>query len=283
MTDTDNTGDAGRETTLAFAHANGVPGHSYDTFLAPLAEHYDVRIMECLAHDARFPVDADWKSLSLELEEWMRELPKPLIGLGHSMGSVLMFHVAQRHPDWFKALIMLDPPMANGFRGVVMRGIKALGLQDRFTPAGLSKTRLDHWDSWDDVESYFGSRGFFKAFDPRCLRDYLRAGLERHGDGWRLRFRPAIEVAIFREVPTGLTRMPRLKVPGALVTGQDSPAPFHHSGARHARRHRLRRLFSPGGHMYPLQYPERTAEMVRELIVELTGAEHVLPADQKSA
>ena len=35
--------------------------------------------------------------------------------------------------------------------------------------------------------------------------------------------------------------------------------------------------------MYPLQYPERTAEMVRELIVELTGAEHVLPADQKSA
>ena len=36
---------AGHKPVLAFAHANGVPGHSYDTFLAPLAEHYDIHVV----------------------------------------------------------------------------------------------------------------------------------------------------------------------------------------------------------------------------------------------
>ena len=59
---------AGRKPVLAFAHANGVPGHSYDTFLDPLRDHYDVRVVECLGQDPRYPVDANWESLSLELE-----------------------------------------------------------------------------------------------------------------------------------------------------------------------------------------------------------------------
>ncbi len=104
------------------------------------------------------------------------------------------------------------------------------------------------------MESYFNSRGLFKAFDPRSLQHYLEHGLERHGDGWRLRFRPEVEVAVFRETPTGVTS-PRLKVPGALVTGEKSPQLFHKGGARHARRHRMKRLFAPGSHMYPLERP----------------------------
>lgn len=68
---------AGRKPVLAFAHANGVPGHSYDTFLAPLAEHYDIHVVECLGQDPRYPVDRDWKSLSLELEAFLEPLPKP--------------------------------------------------------------------------------------------------------------------------------------------------------------------------------------------------------------
>ncbi|MCH2555846.1 MAG: alpha/beta hydrolase [Alcanivorax sp.] len=265
---------AGRKPVLAFAHANGVPGHSYDTFLDPLRDPYDVRVAECLGQDPRYPVDANWESLSLELEAFLEPLPKPIIGLGHSMGSVLMFWVAQRHPDWFSALVMLDPPVANGLQGVGYRLARLTGLGERFSPARKSKGRLDYWASWDDVQSYFQSRGMFKAFDPRSLAHYLEHGLERHGDGWRLRFRPEVEVAVFRETPTGVTRLPRLKVPGALVTGERSPDFFHQGGARHARRHRMKRLFAPGSHMYPLERPEGTAALVLATLDDLLGADH---------
>lgn len=261
----------GNKPILAFAHANGVPGHSYDTFLAPLEEFYDVRVVECLGQDPRYPVDPDWKSLSMELEEFLAPLPKPIVGLGHSMGSVLMFWVAHRHPDWFRAQVMLDPPMVNGWQAVGYRLARRIGLESRVSPARKSEGRLDYWANWDDVESYFNSRGLFKAFDPRSLENYLKAGLERHGDGWRLRFRPEVEVAVFRETPSRVTALPRTQVPGVLVTGKKSPKVFHIGGERHARRHRLKRLFAQGSHMYPLERPEETAGLVLNALGEVLG------------
>ncbi|EKF74835.1 hypothetical protein A11A3_06370 [Alcanivorax hongdengensis A-11-3] len=254
---------------LAFAHANGIPGHSYDTFLAPLADDFDLHIVDRLGHDPAYPVDAGWHSLSLELEAQLAPLRKPLVGAGHSLGSVLMYLVAQRHPDWFSALIMLDPPMMNGWHGVMIHLAKLAGQVDRVTPAGKSRGRLDFWPDWASVESYFHSRGLFRAFDPRCLKDYLNAGLEPCKGGWRLRFRPEVEVAIFRETPTAATRMPRLKVPGAIITGKDSPSPFLHSARRHVRRHGMLHRLAEGSHMYPLEKPEQTLALMRDTLAAL--------------
>ncbi|MQX53784.1 alpha/beta fold hydrolase [Alcanivorax sediminis] len=251
---------------LAFAHANGIPGHSYDTFLAPLEDCYQLFIIDRLGHDPAYPVDAQWHSLSLELEARLAPLPKPIVGMGHSLGSVLMYLVAQRHPEWFSCLLMLDPPMMNGLHGVMMNVAKLTGQIDKATPAGKSKGRLDYWPDWAAVESYFGSRRLFRAFDPRCLQDYMRAGVEQWEGGWRLRFRPEVEVAIFRETPTAATGMPRLKVPAAIVTGKRSPSPFLHSARRIAKRHRMIHRMAEGSHMYPLEKPEMTMALCEELL-----------------
>ncbi|MED5388016.1 MAG: alpha/beta hydrolase [Pseudomonadota bacterium] len=265
---------AGRQ-ALVFAHANGIPGHSYDTFLAPLADQFDVTIIDRLGHNPAYPVDAGWHSLSLELEAKLDALPKPMVGAGHSLGSVLMYLVAQRRPEWFSELIMLDPPMMNGLHGVLMHMAKMTGQIDRVTPAGKSKGRLDYWEDWDAVESYFSSRGLFRAFDPRCLADYLRAGLEPWQGGWRLRFRPDVEVAIFRHTPTAATRMPTLRVPGAIITGKASPSPFLDSARRHVRRHGMLHRIAEGSHMYPLENPEKTLNLFLETLQAVRDGEHV--------
>ncbi len=267
---------------LAFAHANGIPGHSYDTFLAPFAGQFDVRVTECLGQDPAYPVDRGWRSLSRELEAFLAPLPKPLVGMGHSMGATLMFLVAERHPDWFRAVLLLDPPMANGREGLALRIARLLHLDRRSPLAEKSRGRLDYWATWDDVQSYFRSRRMFQEFDPRALDDYLEHGLQHcnvpgKGEGWQLRFRPGIEADIFSETPTNVTHLPRLKVPGVLITGEDSPPLFHRCGARHARRHRLTRLFAPGGHMYPLQHPEGTAELVLKAYQDLLADRRLAP------
>lgn len=256
---------------LAFAPANGLPGHSYDTFLAPLQEEFELAVMDLVGHDPSYPVDAQWHGLSLELEARLAPLPKPIVGTGHSLGSVLMYLVAQRRPEWFSQLIMMDPPFINGWHTWMINLAKWSGQIDRVTPAGKSKGRLDYWPDWASVESYFQSRGLFKAFDPRCLQDYLAAGLEPWDGGWRLRFRPEVEVAIFRQTPTAATGMPRLPVPAAIITGQDSPAPFHESARRHVRRHRMIHRIAPGSHMYPLEKPEKTLALWRETLQQLEG------------
>lgn len=254
---------------LAFAHANGFPGGSYRCFLDVLAKDYRVEAVPMLGHDPAWPVDAHWQSLSRQLEAWLEPLPKPLIGVGHSMGGVLMFMVASRRPEWFRALLMLDPPLVNGLPGLAFNLLRQLGMGDRITPAGKSQGRRAHWPDRQSVEDYFRSRTLFRRFDSRCLEDYLDAGLERDDNGYHLRFDPAIEVAIFRTTPGNTGRYPRLSVPGAVISGSQSLPRFHGGAARHARRHHMLHRFAPGGHLFPLEQPERAAIRVGEVLDEL--------------
>lgn len=260
--------------SLAFAHANGVPGGSYRTFLAPLQSGRDVHVRPVIGLDPKYPVDAHWHSLSLELEHWLAGLPRPLTGVGHSMGGVLMFMVACRRPEWFRSVVMLDPPLINGPMRPFFNLLRRLGQSDRVTPAGRSKRRRAHWPDQEAVQSYFEGRGMFARFDPRCLKDYLDAALLPVDDGFRLLVPPEVEVDVFRTTPGNLHRLPRLKVPGAIITGVDSKGPFHAAHRRHCARHRMTWAHAPGGHMFPLEQPEEAVRLLQALLEELeAGAE----------
>ena len=258
--------------TLAFAPANGFPGDSYRRFLDPLSTHYDVSAVSRIGHrPEQYPVDRGWASLARELEAFLEPLPRPFVGLGHSMGGVLLFMVAARRPDWFRSLVMLEPPLINGVAGMGFNLLRRLGQADRITPAGRSRGRRDHWPDRDEARTYFRRRSLFRRFDPDCLEDYMDAGLEADGDGLRLFFRPEVEAAIFRTTPGNISRYPCLSVPGAVVNGAESGDAFHKAGRRHARRHHMRHEVWPGGHLFPLERPDDSARRVEALLQTLDG------------
>ena len=269
-----------QRSTLVFSHANGFPGGSYRTFLKPFEALYDVHVVDRLGHNADYPVDAHWASLADELEAQLAVLPHPLVGMGHSMGGVLMFLVASRRPEWFKALIMLDPPLVLGMQGLLFNTARWLGQIDRVSPAGRSKHRRSRWPDRAEAEAYFGRRPFFQRFDPRCLADYLAAGLEavpvsetdvQEGAGaLRLRYAPEVEVAVFRTTPGNIGRVPRLRVPGLMVSGAESEPSFRLSARRHVKRHGMVYRLAPGGHMFPLEQPEAAADIILEGLQDLS-------------
>src|SRR5699024_5541111 len=218
--------------TLVFSHANGFPGGSYKTFLAPFAKHYQVHAIDRLGHAPAFKVNNGWSNLVDELEQHLETLPKPIVGVGHSLGGVTMFLLARRRPEWFTCLVMLDPPLVNGWPSVPFRLGMAFGLSDKLTPAGLSKSRRTHWASWDEVNAYFARRNFFQRFDARCLDDYLAAGIEpAEQGGLQLRFQRDVEVQVFRTGPPSTMGKPKLSVPGLLLSGKESTALFHQAAA----------------------------------------------------
>jgi pimeloyl-ACP methyl ester carboxylesterase len=254
---------------LAFAHANGVPGGSYRKFLAAFEQEYQVHAVDRLGHDPAFPVDGHWQSLSRELEAFLAPLPKPLVGMGHSMGGVLMFTVAARRPEWFSALIMLDPPLINGWQRWLFNLARWVGQGDRLSPAGKSKFRRASWPNRAEVEGYFSRRGFFQRFDPDCLRDYIDAAVECDEEGCRLRYRVDVEVAIFRETPRNLHSYPRLAVPGMLFNGTESEPMFLACAKRHAASHKMAWGLAEGGHMFPLEKPEQNGALILRHLREL--------------
>lgn len=252
--------------TIFFAHANGFPSATYGKLFAALGPDYDIQHLEQHGHDPRFPVDDNWLGLVDELLQHLAEQPHPVWGVGHSLGGLLHYHAALRRPELYRGVVMLDSPLLTGVDRLLIRVAKRFGFIDTITPAGRTLGRREAFTSVDQARDYFAGKTLFRAFDPECLEAYVQHGLRAEGEGLRLRFDPATEIGIYRSIPHIAPGRPRqLKVPLAIVRGQQSRVVLPH----HTRQVRLipngERLTLPGGHMFPLERPQQTAELLRDL------------------
>ncbi|MAX33746.1 MAG: alpha/beta hydrolase [Halomonadaceae bacterium] len=242
---------------LVFAHANGFTGRSYQSFLAPLGERFALHPLDQLGHHPRFPVGNNWLSLRDELLSRLPEGDTQVIGVGHSLGGMLMAMAAEKAPERFRCVVAMDPPWMLGLDALAIKLAKRTGLVDRITPAGRSLGRRAHWPDHQTMSEDLRRKGLFRNFTSEAFSDYLAGAVRQHeGGGVGLAFSPETEVAIFRHLPDHLQGLPRrLKVPLALLVGRDTDL----LTAR--RRRRFARLgvpveLVPGGHMFPMEHPE---------------------------
>jgi len=147
-----------------------------------------------------------------------------------------------------------------------VRILKMLNLSDRFTPSQVTRFRRNLWKSKEEVFQHFKQKEKFEAFDEDVLRDYAEHGTTKTERGVELFFKPSIEAQIYRALPHNLPKSRgKLKVPAAYI------------GGTHSREAKLARLsfmkknfpfefhFLEGSHLFPLEKPQETAEIVRAL------------------
>lgn len=258
---------------IFFAHANGFPCATYGKMFDALAPDFEVTHIGLHGHDPLFPVDDNWTNLVEELAQRLSRLDQPVWGVGHSMGGILHYHTALRHPELYRGVVMLDSPVPTWFDQTVIWLAKRLGFIDRLTPAGRTLGRRERFDDRQQARDYFADKALFRDFDPECLDAYVEHGLTEDEQGLRLRFDPETEIRIYRSVPH-LTPgwPPTLQVPVAMVRGEKSNVVMpHHSYLLRLMPHG-RALSVPGGHMFPFERPLETAGVLRQLLDEWSEA-----------
>ncbi|WP_017902704.1 alpha/beta fold hydrolase [Pseudomonas asplenii] len=249
-----------------FAHANGFPSGTYGKLFAALSPEYEVAHLQQHAHDPRFPVDDNWRNLVDELIHHLERQPGPVWGVGHSLGGVLHLHAALRRPQLYKGVVMLDSPVLTRTDQWVIRAAKRLGFIDRLTPAGRTLGRREEFSDLEAARQYFAGKRLFREFDPDCLDAYLQHGLRAEGNRLRLSFDPDTEIRIYRGVPhtsPGLAR--HLKVPLAVVRGRSSRVVMRHHTRAVRQLPQGESLSMPGGHMFPLERPQDTAQLLKDI------------------
>ena len=262
---------------MHFAHANGFVSGSYTQMFAPLETHYTLGKIEIIGHNPRYPVTQNWTNLieevreSVETFQQQHNTQEPVIGLGHSLGAALTLMTALKYPHLFSQLVLMEPPLSVGYHAFVWRLAILFGLNDKISPAGASKNRRVTFASREQVKFAFSKNAFFQSFDERCLDDYIHYGFTDNADGsCQLRFNREIEVQIFRTVPTNTRKIAKLsrkiKMPVHVIIGKSSdltqrgilPNLIKHTQFNHSE--------FEGGHMFPLQKPEATAELIHGLV-----------------
>ena len=256
---------------LHFAHGNGFPSPCYKQLLQPLEKRFDCYYIDRVGHSPEFPVTDNWHNLVNEVIISIKtQTDQSVIGLGHSLGGVLSLLAAIEQPSLFRAVILLDSPLLGRFKSSIVRFSKTLGMIDHLTPAFRTRERREHWQNREQVLTYLKSRKLFKSFTDACLNDYIDYGMQKNGEAYSLRFDRKIEYQIYRTIPHILHEYEgRLRVPTALIYGSKSNV-IDRLDLRYMKKHYdVVSLETKGTHMFPMEYPKATAQLILDVIDNL--------------
>jgi pimeloyl-ACP methyl ester carboxylesterase len=256
---------------ISFAHANGMPAPTYQVLFEQL--NNPVIAKHQYAHDPHYPLVNGWARQVDELLDYLDEHghQRDVVAVGHSFGAIISYLAVCREPQRFRALIMLDPPLLTGFYGWLFERVKRSPLINQITPAGLSSRRTRHWSLDTDLPAYFARKAFFRNFHSQAIADYAHSVVREKGQHLTLSYDPEIEAQIFRTIPTTLARhYGQCQVTSLLVTGThtDVTMPWLRR-AFISRQPEFRHTEVEGGHMFVLESPAQTAQVINDFVTLL--------------
>jgi pimeloyl-ACP methyl ester carboxylesterase len=254
---------------IHFVHANSFPADTYRVFLNHLRQHYSVDALPMHAHNPKYPVRDGWHALVQELlDELIARHRQPVILVGHSMGGMLSLMAAKARPDLVRGVVLLDSPVVAGWRAVLLRVAKSVGIDKKFSPARFSLKRRNLWPDKETAYQHYAAKAMFAAWPEEVLRDYVEHGLMPHAEGVTLRFTREAETAVYLGLPHHIGALVRksFPVPVGFIGGADS-AECRQAGLQATRRLTGRHFrIIPGGHLFPMESPVTAAKAVHHMI-----------------
>ena len=256
---------------IHFSHANGFPASIYRTIFAELSDDYELRYIDRIGHDARYPVTRDWPHLVEELlDDIERAYVNPVWLVGHSLGGYLSLMAALRKPQWVRGVVMLDSPVIAGWRSNMLRMSLWTGLDERLSPAAATRTRRTRWPGRDEAWRHFHAKPAFARWDERVLSDYIEFGIPQvSADGAReLAFDRRTEYRIYKTLPhTFGSRLVRgAPVPVGFLAGTRSRE-VQRAGLDATRRIAGEHFeWIEGSHLFPMERPIETARAVQRVL-----------------
>ncbi|KAL3484967.1 Alpha/beta hydrolase family-domain-containing protein [Aspergillus germanicus] len=191
----DNPNPQPGDVTILAAHANGFPKELYEPLWEEIlarskANGFRIRSiwMADVAHQGQSSAinedllgnDPSWFDHPRDLLHLVnvkrKEMPRPIIGVGHSMGGAHLVQLSIMHPRLLHSLVLLDPVIQ---RQTTQLDPTDLGKQKLVIAktTQLSTYRRDQWPSRKAAAESFKKNPFYQAWDPRVLERWLQYGL----------------------------------------------------------------------------------------------------------
>ncbi|KAL9076003.1 MAG: hypothetical protein Q9157_003830 [Trypethelium eluteriae] len=163
--------------TILAAHANGFPKELYEPLwdeLLDQSRHYGISIRSIWIADVSFQGASSVVNEGLlgndhmlqMVNHFREEMPRPIVGIGHSMGGNNLVNLSLIHPRLLETIVLIDP--------VIQR---YASMQGNYGPAQASSGRRDRWPSRAAAAAAFKRSKFYQSWDPRVLDLWVQHGL----------------------------------------------------------------------------------------------------------
>ncbi|MCJ1394724.1 hypothetical protein MMC18_007604 [Xylographa bjoerkii] len=173
--------------TIIGAHANGFPKELYEPLWDEIYRRskgfgFSIRSVwiadvvqqgySSILNEDKLGNDPSWLDFSRDLlhmtNHFRHQMPRPLAGIGHSMGGAQLVNLSIMHPRLLTTLILMDP---------VITDTPPVRPDDKFNVVKASTFRRDVWPSRQLAAASFAKSPFYQRWDPRVLELWLQYGL----------------------------------------------------------------------------------------------------------
>lgn len=203
--------------TIIGTHANGFPKELYeplwdDLFRALRKQGQAIRGiwisdvaqqgMSGILNEEKLGNDPSWndhpRDLLHMINHFRKDMPRPLVGIGHSMGGNHLVNLAYIHPRLLTSLVLIDP--------VIHYASAAAPDEFSLSTTQASTFRRDDWPSRAEAASSVKKSKFYQSWDTRVLDLWISYGLR------------SLPTAIYPKAHDGLDRSENVDGPVTLTT-----------------------------------------------------------------
>lgn len=185
------------------------------------------------------------------------------IAVGHSFGGTATLLAAEKDPDIFRRVAMLDPVIFSKSQ----RQGQSLGTSPAKKPgydmAEGARRRRALWPSKDAVRSAWTAKKFFQIWDRRVLELYIKEGFRSRSDGQvELKCSPEIEARVFEMSGSAdvFSRATDVQIPVLILhaTQGNFDVELYKRLAASMPRGQVEEF--PSGHLMPMEAPNEVAD-----------------------
>ncbi|KAK4548584.1 hypothetical protein LTR36_009494 [Oleoguttula mirabilis] len=179
------------DVTILACHANGFPKELYEPVWDALYDQsqkedagFRIRgiwIMDVanqgdsgVLNEGKLGNEPSWHDFARDylgvVNEFRKEMPRPIVGFGHSMGGSVLLDMALLHPRLLTSLMLVEP-IASSSQNGSWDGVAQILF------------RKDRWQSLDAAMKYFGKAPLHKRWDPQVFELYRQHGFRDVPEG----------------------------------------------------------------------------------------------------
>ena len=262
---------------LHFLHGTGFCGMTLAPLASQLPEEWSLWFTDIPGHGFskqpkhRMP---DWNKMAITVADAIYqqanvEQDGPVIGVGHSMGSVLTLFAAVQYPQLFSRIILLDPVLFQPEFIVAQHLLLATGIWKHIPLVRSVSNRRNQWPDVNAMKSEIASKSLFRNWHPQVIDYYVKYGTKTGVDGdVQLACEPRWEGSTFGSYPKGLWKAVRkVSVPIDILVAKKSYAFIPKAVKKAAKiNSNIHWQLFDGNHCFPMEKPGETANCIEQLL-----------------
>jgi pimeloyl-ACP methyl ester carboxylesterase len=245
----------------------------YHSFLEPLSTDYDIWAPDLPGHGESHwngRIEA-WIDLANYFIAQLEKSPpaKPIVGMGHSIGGIVIMLMAIQRPEWFRKIILLDPVMLPKRILMVIRVLKLLSITHIIPLARAANRRKNHFQTRASALEHYTNKQIFSHWEPHFLEAYVETCLRETGQGaFQLSCAPELESSIYQSIPLNVWSLPKnLPVPALFIIGEKSDT-VNQRGIKRLKgssgNHIVKSVIA--GHLFPFEKPAASIEIIKDYL-----------------